>query len=131
VPIHAEQPLETSVKNKGSNVLSYLYIAGCIVFTVVGQLLIKRGASLLPEGRAICYFFMEPCILAGLASAVIASMAWMKAIQRLPLSHAYPFMSLSFPIVAILASVLFQEPVKINQWIGLGVILLGLYIGSL
>ena len=108
----------------------YLFIVGCIVFTVAGQLLIKKGAMAQPEGQAIYRFFFDPYILAGLASAVIASMSWMKALQHLPLSRAYPFMSISFPVVAILASFLFSETVKPTQWVGLSVILLGLYIGS-
>ena len=109
---------------------SYLYIAGCLLFTVVGQLLFKKGAVDLRGATSLWAYASNFYVITGLASAGVASFSWLKALQTYRLSYAYPFMSLSFLIVALLSAHVLGEQVRTSQWIGLGVVLLGLYIGS-
>ena len=73
---------------------------------------------------------MNIYIILGLSSAVVASVSWIKALQYYELSYAYPFMSLTFLFIAILSAVIFHETMNIKQWVGLVIVLLGLYIGS-
>jgi multidrug transporter EmrE-like cation transporter len=54
----------------------------------------------------------------------------MAALTRLELSVAYPFMSLAFPLVAILSVPLFGEHFTILKAIGTGFILVGLFLLS-
>jgi multidrug transporter EmrE-like cation transporter len=54
----------------------------------------------------------------------------MAAMTKFPLSYAYPFMSLAFVLVMFLSAVFFKEPVTIPKSIGLGLIILGIIIGS-
>lgn len=110
--------------------MNFLYIAGCIFFTVLGQLLIKHGAVELKEARSLFAYLFNGYIITGLSSAVLAAASWIKTLQYYDLSYAYPFMSLSFLLVAVLSMLIFGETIKINQWIGLGIVLVGLCIGS-
>ena len=109
---------------------NYLYIAGCLLFTVVGQLLFKKAAVDLRNATSFWAYIFNPFVICGLASAGVASFSWLKALQAYRLSYAYPFMSLSFLIVALLSAHVLGEQVRTTQWVGLGIVLLGLYVGS-
>ena len=110
--------------------LNFLYIGGCIFFTVLGQLLIKKGAICIKSDQLVTASYSNVYIALGLFSAVLAAASWIKALQFFDLSYAYPFMSLSFVLVAILSVLVFGETMKVTQWIGLFVIMVGLYLGS-
>ena len=107
-----------------------LYVAATIVFTVAGQVMIKKGVLALGGHASLLAAVTQPWVIAGLLSAVIAALAWISALRFFPLSVAYPFMSLSFVLVALLSSWVLGEHVKGTQWAGLAIILLGLYVGS-
>ena len=109
---------------------SYMFIVGCLLFTVVGQLLFKKAAVDLRGATSLWAYVSHPFVIAGLASAGVASFSWLKALQTYRLSYAYPFMSLSFLIVALLSAHVLGEQVRTSQWVGLGIVLLGLYVGS-
>lgn len=110
--------------------MKFLYIISTILFTVTGQLLIKKGALDLKTAQSIWAYSYNLFIISGFMAGFIAALSWIKALQHYNLSYAYPFMSLSFPLVAILSVFIFNEHVRVNQWIGLAVLLFGLYLGS-
>jgi drug/metabolite transporter (DMT)-like permease len=110
--------------------MKFIYIVGCVFFTVLGQLFIKSGAIELKGSNSLFAYLFNGFIIAGLSLAALAAGSWIKAMQYYDLSYAYPFMSLSFLLVALLSIPVFGETVKGNQWIGLGIVIVGLYIGS-
>ena len=110
--------------------MNFLYIVGCIVFTVLGQVLVKKGVIELVAVNRWTDYALNPFVLAGLACAGLAAVSWIAALRHYDLSYAYPFMSLSFLLVAVLSIVIFGEHVKLNQWIGLAIVVAGLYVGS-
>ena len=110
--------------------MNFLFIFGCIFFTVLGQLLIKQGAVQLKNVISIFAYLQNGYLIVGLSSAVLAAACWIKTLQYYDLSYAYPFMSLSFIFVAIASALIFGENIKINQWFGLSIVLVGLFIGS-
>lgn len=112
------------------NELKFLYIISCVVFTVIGQLLIKKGAIDLKSAPSFWAYGYNIFIISGFMAAFAAAVSWIRAVQHYQLSYAYPFMSLSFPLVAILSLVVFNEQVRPNQWLGLSIVLFGLYLGS-
>jgi multidrug transporter EmrE-like cation transporter len=118
--------------------MSYIYIFGTILFTVYGQLIIKHQVAkygALPEDmfeklKFVFNLFLNPFIISGFLSALIASMFWMAAMTKLQLSHAYPFMSLSFVFVFFLSIWLFGEAFTPGKLIGLILIVLGLIVST-
>lgn len=116
----------------------YLYILVTITFTVMGQLLVKLGMSKIAESQdqfakwssVIIAGFLQPSVLAGLACAVLAAMAWFPALLRLPISVAYPFMALPIVLVLLLAPLCFGERVTLTQWLGVMVVSFGLWLGA-
>jgi multidrug transporter EmrE-like cation transporter len=117
---------------------NYIYIFGTIFFTVYGQLVLKWRVGLyggFPDGYKgkIGFFFevlLDPWIISGLLSAIVASLFWIAAMTKFDLSYAYPFMSLSFVLVFFLSIWFFQEPITVSKLAGLGLIVCGILVSS-
>lgn len=118
--------------------MSYFYVTLTIFFTVYGQIALKWQISSvgeLPLGISAKLWFLlklfsNPWVLSAFLSAFLASLAWMAAMSKLEISHAYPFMSLNFVLVLLLSGLLFHEPITINKVAGMILLILGLIIGS-
>lgn len=115
----------------------YGYILATIFFTVFGQLVLKwrLSAVALPEPfapkiKALFFLLFDPYIFAGYMAAFFASLAWMAAIARFPLSQAYPFMSLNFLIVLLLSAWILSEPLSAQKLLGVLLIIGGTLIAS-
>ena len=114
--------------------MAYLYIFGCIAFTVYGQLILKwrigpKGE--LPEALPEKLFFLvkflfDPFIFSGFVAAFVASLFWMAAMTKFDISHAYPFMGLSFVLVLLMSVVLLGEPLTFGKILGLILICSGI-----
>ena len=106
------------------------YVVGCLTLTVAGQVLVKIGAERIGRSGWLSSYALNIPLILGLLSAVGAAVFWIQALRRLPLSVAYPFMSLSFPLVALLATRVLGETMTTSRWLGLLVIVAGLVVGS-
>lgn len=117
----------------------YIYIAGTIIFTVYGQLILKYRMSLhehlpLAFGSKMIYLlklFLDPLILSGLIAALIAAIFWLAALStQIELSKAYPFTIISFVLVIIGSVLIFKE--SLNAWMicGIFLIILGIFLVS-
>ncbi len=110
--------------------MNFFFIIGCVAFTVIGQLLLKQGAMELKGADSLWDYLFNIYIFCGISSGGLAAVSWIKAMQHYDLSYAYPFTGLTFISVIILSGLVFGETIKLNQWIGLLVVIAGLYIGS-
>ena len=118
--------------------MGYLYIAGTVLFTVYGQLVLKwriANYGALPEDFSAKIVFLfkllfDPYIFSGFAAAFVASFFWMAAMTKLELSFAYPFMSAAFVLVFLFSVFLFQEAVTWHKIVGLLLIVAGIIVTS-
>ena len=118
--------------------MSYVYVFLTILLTVYGQIIIKwqvvkAGALPLTMAGKCDYIFhllLNGWIITALFAAFLASLSWMAAMTKLPLSFVYPFMSLSFVMVAILSVVIFHEVMTLPKIVGLSLIIIGLIVSS-
>jgi len=116
----------------------YIYIINTIIFTVYGQLVLKWRLSQcgeLPSSIedkiiALLKLLLDPFILSGFISAFLAALCWMVTLTKFELSYAYPFMGLTFVVVLLLSSILFQEVINAHKVIGIILIVVGIVIGS-
>ncbi|MBI4921072.1 MAG: EamA family transporter [Devosia nanyangense] len=116
-----------------ARLFDYAYIAATIVLTVYGQVVLKwrvRGYGALPEEtiakfRFLFGLFLDPFVLSGIFAAFLASLAWMAAMTKFELTHAYPFMSLNFVVVLLLSVWLLGEPLTIPKVLGVALIVAG------
>ncbi len=118
--------------------MSYLYVLLTILLTVYGQIVIKwqvLKVGSLPQETADKILFMlqlllNPWIVSALAAAFLASFFWMAAMTKLQLSHAYPFMGLTFVVVMLASGFFFHEPITTLKVVGVALIVLGLTVAS-
>ncbi len=116
----------------------YIYILLTLLLTTYGQLILKWRINILgqfPEGMKAQLFYLgksllDPYVISSFAAAFVASLTWIAALTKFELSHAYPFMSLSFVLVLILSYFIFNEPFTLNKMIGVAFIVAGLYFAS-
>lgn len=116
----------------------YFYIIATIGFTVYGQLILKfriEKFGALPGDffeklKFLILLLFDPWIFSGFAAGFVASLAWMAAMTKFDLSHAYPFMSLNFVVVLLLSGWILNESVTFPKAFGVGLIVLGTIIAA-
>ena len=114
----------------------HVYILLTLLFTVYGQMVLKwqmdQAGQMPSESVAKVLFlfrqFLNPWIVSGLASAFLASLAWMAAMTRFEINYAYPFMSLAFIIVMVLSVLFLQEQITVNRVLGTLLVVAGLVV---
>lgn len=110
---------------------SYIYIAITVLSTVISQVSFKfasKNTSIdLFNISAILNLFFNIYIIIGLLFSIISILSWIICLSKMPLSQAYPFMSLSFPLVLIMSYIIFREPVGIYNFIGMLLVISGLF----
>ena len=118
--------------------MNYLYIVLTILFTVYGQLILKwqvgqAGSLPASTGAKIAFLLgllLNPWILSGFLAAFLASLCWMAAMTKFDLSHAYPFMGMSFVLVLMGSGFFFGEVVTPMKITGTVLIVLGIIVAS-
>lgn len=64
----------------------------------------------------------------GLLCYAISVVVWLLALSRVDVSIAYPMLSVGYIVNAIAAWQLFGEPMNIGKVVGIGIIILGVYV---
>jgi len=103
---------------------AYFALAISIMIGIGGQLSLKAGAM---QGMGNKLLFLQPYIIVGLASYFCASLFYIFALRQIPVSVAFPSVSISYVAVAFLAHLIWGEPFGIRQILALGLIALGIY----
>jgi len=103
-----------------STPLAYLGLAAAILLGICGQVALKSAAVGAPSLAAQLF---NPMTVAGLCIYGLASIAYIVALNRIPVSIAFPSVAASYVIIALLAHYLWDEPLGWQQ-IG-GIVLIG------
>ena len=105
--------------------VSFSLILVGVLLNAAAQLLLKAGTNAMPLGLRLA---VEPHILAGLACYVVSVVVWIVALSRVPVSIAYPMLSIGYVVNAIAAWYLLGEAVTPMRLVGIGIIVLGVFI---
>ncbi|WP_341988947.1 EamA family transporter [Azorhizobium sp. AG788] len=114
----------------------YFFIAATLALTVYGQIMMKwRAMTLAPAlpGRKIDYLitmYTDPLVLSVFVCALGASVCWALAIERMPLTLAYPFMALTFALVPLASVLLLRESLSVMQIVGAALIVVGIGLSA-
>jgi drug/metabolite transporter (DMT)-like permease len=107
-----------------------------VLLNATAQLLLKAGTNVLgvitltrdnwldQAGRMA----VEPHFLAGAACYGVSLVVWIIGLSRVPVSLAYPMLSLGYVINAVAAHYLLGESVTLSRWLGIGFIVLGVWL---
>ena len=116
--------------------VAFLLLLAAIVLGTCAQLLLKAGTNavgafaftmdnLLPVGTKLA---LEPRILGGAGCYVVSLAIWIMALSRVEVSVAYPMLSIGFALNALLAWWLLGEAVTPMRMLGIGIIILGVWL---
>jgi drug/metabolite transporter (DMT)-like permease len=110
---------------------SYFFIAGAVVFEIVGQICFKRGTAseTIRSDDGLGDFWMGVArsrwTYAGVGAYGIELFLWVAALHFLPLSEAFPLLSLSYCGVAIAGRWFLKERISTLNAAGIVLITLG------
>jgi multidrug transporter EmrE-like cation transporter len=104
---------------------SLSFIFAGVLLNATAQLLLKAGTNAAPLGLRLA---IEPHILAGLACYVVSVVVWIVGLSKIPVSIAYPMLSVGYVVNAIAAYYLLGEAVTPMRFAGIGIIILGVFI---
>ena len=107
-----------------------------VLLNATAQLLLKAGTNrvgefaysldnLVPIGARLV---ANPPILAGLGCYVVSVVVWILALSRVPVSIAYPMLSLGYVVNAFAAWMLFGESITAQKLVGIGFIVVGVFL---
>lgn len=116
--------------------VSFALVLTGVLLNAAAQLLLKAGTNaighfefhldnILPVGIKIAF---EPHIVGGLACYAISVVVWIMALSRVPVSVAYPMLSIGYVVNAIAAFYLFNEPLAGQKLLGIGFIVIGVWL---
>jgi len=116
--------------------LSFALVLFGVLLNAAAQLLLKAGtnaighfefnvANALPIGLKVA---AQPFILGGLACYAVSVVVWILALSRVEVSVAYPMLSIGYVVNAVAAYLLFGEAVTVQRLVGIGIIVVGVYI---
>jgi small multidrug resistance pump len=103
----------------------YSALLAAILFGVVGQVLLKSGAVRTTD---VVAQFLDPFTIIGLGAYGLATVCYIAAIKKLPLTLAFPSVSLSYVLVAVIAHYAWNEPLGWPQLGGIALITGGILL---
>ena len=121
-------------------ITALLWLLPAMLFSTTGELFLKRGmneigsfdftavSAILPTVTKIA---TNPFIWIGMIGFVGGSVFWLSVISRVPLSLAYPMLSLSYVIVVVESWIFLNEGLHPLRVIGSLVIIGGVVLVSL
>jgi small multidrug resistance pump len=104
--------------------LFYLALTASILLGVVGQTLLKSGAS----GDTFLSQLLAPQSIIGLFLYGVAGIGYMYALRKIPVSVAFPSVSLSYVLVVGAAYWFLDEPLGWSKLTGVGLICAGVLL---
>ncbi|AKG36508.1 EamA family transporter [Paenibacillus durus] len=113
--------------------MNIVYLTLNVLMLVSGQVLFKigleklGGVNLNNAWKAI----FNTYIIFGLLLYVLATLVWFVVLSRVPLSIAYPIQSIAYVLGILAAFILFNEPISFMKWMGMIIIVIGVYIISI
>ena len=107
-----------------------------VLLNAVAQLLLKAGTNrvgefafsadnIFPIGMRLA---TSPPIVAGIACYVVSLAVWILALSRVPVSIAYPMLSVGYIVNALGAWLLFGESLTAQKLVGIGFIIVGVWL---
>ena len=107
-----------------------------VLLNAGAQLLLKAGTNVLgvltlsrdtwPD--TLLRMATQRHFVLGAACYVLSLFVWILGLSRVPVSVAYPLLSIGYIVNAIAAHYLFGEDVTTTRWLGIGFIVLGVWL---
>jgi multidrug transporter EmrE-like cation transporter len=118
------------------NAVSFSLVLAGVLLNAAAQLLLKAGTNavgqfefhldnIVPVGFKLA---LEPHILGGMGCYAVSLVVWIMALSRVPVSIAYPMLSIGYVVNAFVAWQWFGEALAAQKLLGIGFIVLGVFL---
>jgi multidrug transporter EmrE-like cation transporter len=118
------------------NAITFALLMTGVLLNAAAQLLLKAGTNavgrfefsvqnILPIGMKLAF---EPHIAGGLACYVFSVAVWIVGLSRVPVSVAYPMLSVGYIVNAVAAWYLFGESLTAQKLTGIAFIICGVFL---
>lgn len=102
--------------------MSYLLILLASLLSCGGQLCQKQATNKLGRRHLAGWLGLSVLLLG------CAMLIWLWVLQRIPVSVAYPMLSLNFIFITLAARFMWRESVSLRHWLGVMLIIVGIII---
>ena len=108
-----------------------------IIMGSIGGILMKVGAShfgkiQIDSFHALVLFFAKMftdiTVLSGMTLYFLSAVVWLYLLTKLEISLVQPILALTYVITPILAIIFLGENVPPLRWIGIGVVIIGVFL---
>jgi multidrug transporter EmrE-like cation transporter len=115
---------------------AFSFLMTGVLLNAGAQLLLKAGTNALGVITLTRDNFVDTLwrmstqghFVIGVACYMVSLVVWIMGLSRVPVSVAYPMLSLGYVINAIAAHYIFGEAVTVTRWVGIGFIVLGVWL---
>jgi len=115
---------------------AFAFLLAGVLLNAAAQLLLKAGTNVLgvitltrdnwPD--TLARMATQGYFITGIFFYGVSVIVWIFGLSRVPVSVAYPMLSLGYVVNAIAAHYLFGEAVTVTRWLGIGFIILGVWL---
>ena len=115
---------------------AFAFLITGVLLNAAAQLLLKAGTNatgVITLTRdnwtdTIARMATEGHFIAGIAFYGVSVVVWIIGLSRVPVSIAYPMLSLGYVVNAFAAHYLFGEGVTLARWLGIAFIVMGVWL---
>jgi small multidrug resistance pump len=94
----------------------YTSLVAAILLGVAGQVALKSAAD---KSATVIAQFLEPLTMIGLAIYMFSALCYILALRKIPVSIALPSVAASYALIAVIAYLLWNEPLGWRQIAGI------------
>src|SRR6185437_10400598 len=110
----------------------YLQIFLGAVLDTAGQILMRKGAEAVgPSSGPLAAMGFVPLasgwIWLGIAAYLISVTSWLYVLRTIPLSVAFPLISVIYLLVPLSAKLFLHERISLHRWLGIGLVVIGVF----
>ena len=117
-----------------TNQKAIIFVVVAVLLNVLAQYLLKFSASIrdpingnmMDVVSGLFKVVFTPTCFLGLFAGLLASMFWILALNKLPLTIVYPFTALGFIAIMAVGFIVFKEPFTLAKIAGMSFILIGI-----
>jgi multidrug transporter EmrE-like cation transporter len=115
---------------------AFLMLMAGVLLNAGAQLLLKAGTNVLGVITLTRETWLDTFarmatqgyFVLGAACYAVSIVVWILGLSRVPVSVAYPLLSVGYIINAVAAHYLFGESVTLTRWLGIGFIVVGVWL---
>ena len=115
---------------------AFAFLLTGVLLNAAAQLLLKAGTNVLGVitltrdnwADTLARMATQGYFVTGIVFYGVSVIVWILGLSRVPVSVAYPMLSLGYVVNAVAAHYLFGEAVTVTRWLGIGFIVLGVWL---